>query len=367
MRGTLFFVMILSSMGVYAQSEEKPLAETLQFSGDFRYRHQIETQSPKQQRNLQRIQARFGVSSQLHEDLTLKLRLMTGSSANSGNQTLGDDKTPGMPRRNFGLDQAYFDYKPHSVLNLYGGKMPQPFSFVGKNQMLLDRDITLEGVGFKFKTDIAEEVQFFTRGGMFWIRENYDSTFGDDLTDHFLNGVQTGLSWKPQDWTVQAGVGSFAYTGLKNNPPTNVTAGATGNGNTLDINGNYPTNFDIEEIFVEVQRKMGPVDLTLFFETLENKDASTLNKASSYGFLASYNAWGFSWAQQEVQKDAVVGAFTDSDFGGGVTSSKGQVWSASYKITSKVQAQLTVFKNKNAIDLIPLDYDRTHIDLSMAF
>lgn len=347
--------------------KEKPKEEPFQFFGDFRYRQQMEMQEPKQQRSLQRIQARFGLSSQIHEDLKVTLRLMTGSSANSGNQTLGDEKAPGMPRRNFGIDQVYFDYKPVSQLNLYGGKMPQPFTFAGKNQMILDRDITLEGMGLKFQQPVDDSWSLFVQGGAFWIRENYDSQFGEDLTDNFLNAGQLGVQWKDTDWTVVAGLGSFSYTDLKDTPPGNITSGATGNGNTLDLNGNYPTNFDIEEIFLEVKRKVGPVDMTAFYETLKNKDAEDLNKAHSYGLIAAWKSWTLSWLQQEVQKDAVVGVFTDSDFGGGVTSSRGQVWGLGYKITKKVSLQYTLYKNENAIDLIPLKYDRTHIDLLMTF
>lgn len=337
------------------------------FFGDFRYRHQSEKQGPKDQRTIQRIQARFGITNQLHEDLKVTLRMMTGSSANSGNQTLGDDKAPGMPRRSFGLDQAFFDYNPSKSWNLYGGKMPQVFTFVGKNQMILDNDITPEGLGGKFVQPFEEDLELFIQGGMFWIRENYDSQFGEDLTDNFLNAGQVGLQWKPQDWSVLFGVGSFAYTDLKDNPPANITTGSTGNGNTLDINGNYPTNFDIEEYFVEIKKKLGAVDMALFFEMLTNKDASDLNKAQAIGILIKYSAWSVSLMQKEVQKDSVVGVFTDSDYGGGGTSVKGLVANLGYKISKKVQIQYALYKNETAIDLVPVDYDRSHLDLLMNF
>lgn len=358
---------VVAPVPVKEVKKESEKSDAFQFFGDFRYRQQMEKQDPKEERSIQRIQARFGVSSQVHEDLKVTLRLMTGSSANSGNQTLGDEKSPGMPRRNFGLDQVFFDYKPAATLNLYGGKMPQPVSFAGKNQMILDRDISLEGMGLKYNQPLDDEWSFFAQGGMFWVRENYDSQFGEEQTDNFLNAVQGGLQWKQDDWAVILAVGSFSYTDLKHTPPANITSGATGNGNTLDINGNYPTNFDIFETSVEVKRKIQSWDLSAYYTALENESAKTLNKAHSYGLSAGYKAWSLSWMQQEVQKDAVVGVFTDSDFGGGVTSTRGQVWSVSYKITKKVQVQLTKFNNENSIDTIPLAYDRTHVDLQLIF
>lgn len=342
--------------------------ESIKVFGDLRYRHQSETQSPKQARDMERLQARVGVNAQIEENLKATLRLMTGTGATSGNQTLGDEKAPGMPRRNFGVDLAYFDYQAVPDLYFLGGKMPQPFVYVGKNQMLLDRDVTPEGLAAKYSVNLIEkELDFFVQAGAFWIRENYDDQFGEEKTDNMLNGGQLGLLWKPEEWTVTLGFGSFGFTGLKDIPPTNITASGKANGNTLDINGNYPTNFDIQQEFLEIKKRVGTVDVAAFYERLENIDTDTLNKAHTYGVQLAYKAWALNWAYEEIQKDAVVGLFTDSDFGGGVTSSRGSVWSLAYKFTKKVTMQYTVYKTENSIDIAPAAYDRSHLDLSMVF
>jgi len=342
--------------------------ESLKVFGDLRYRHQSETQDPKQSRDMERLQAHFGVNAQIEENLKATLRLMTGSGATSGNQTLGDEKAPGMPRRTFGVDLAYFDFQAVQDLYFLGGKMPQPFVYAGKNQMLLDRDVTPEGLAAKYSVNVIEkELDFFVQAGAFWIRENYDDQFGEEKTDNMLNGGQLGLQWKPDEWSVTLGFGSFGFTGLKDIPPASITDKGKANGNTLDINGNYPTNFDIQQEFLEIKKRVGTVDVTAFYERLENIDADALNQANTYGVQFAYKAWALNWAYEEVQKDAVVGLFTDSDFGGGVTSSRGSVWSLAYKFTKKVTMQYTVYKNENAIDVAPTKYDRSHLDLSMVF
>ena len=350
-----------------AQTLSWPRPSSLVFSGDFRYRYQSETQEPKETRKLQRLQVRLQADADVQKDLKFTLRLMTGSAANSGNQTLGDEKAPGMVRRGFGLDQAYFDYKPFDIWNIYGGKMPQPLTFVGKNQLILDRDITLEGLATKMKTPITDELQFFMQGGFFMIRENYDSTYSEDMTDNTLNVIQTGFIYHNEEWTATAGYGSFGFTGLKDNPPASLTAGASNNGNTLDLSGNYPANFDLEEYFLEIKKKWSEFELSAFYESVQNKDIENLNKANSYGFILNYKNLTASWAQQEVQKDAVVGLFSDSDFGGGQTSSRGQIYSLNYKLSKKTQLQYTVYKNTNSIDTAPAKYDRTHLDLMINF
>jgi hypothetical protein len=337
------------------------------FSGDFRYRLQSETQEPKQQRKMQRLQLKLQATAVVHENLKVIIRLMTGTSAYSGNQTLGDEKAPGMLRRNFGLDMGYFDYKAFDFWNLYGGKMPQPLTFVGKNQLILDRDITLEGIATKFKIPFDKQFSFFLQGGMFSIRENYDSLFSEDTSDNMLNVAQTGLNWKENDWDVTLGYGSFGFTGLKDAAPSSLTLGAGSNGNTLDVAGNYPANFDLQEYFFEVKKKLSDVELMAFYELVSNKDIDALNTASSYGAAVGYKGATLTYTQQEVKKDAVVGLFTDSDFAGGQTSSKGSIYSVNYKITSKVQVQYTVYDNKNSIDAVAAKYDRNHIDLMINF
>lgn len=341
--------------------------QSISFSGDFRYRLQSETQEPKEARKLQRLQARLQAVGEVQDNLKVTLRLMTGSAANSGNQTIGDEKNPGMVRRNFGLDQAFFDYKPFSFWNLYGGKMPQPFTFVGKNQLLLDRDITLEGLGTKFKVPLENDFTLLIQGGTFVVRENYDSLFSEDLSDNMFNGGQLALQWKKDNWDIIAGYGTFAFTGLKDAPPVSLTLGAGANGNTLDLSGNYPANFDIDEYFLEVKKKISDFDLSVFYETLNNKDIEALNKASAYGMTIGYKKWTISWIQENIEKDAVVGLFTDSDFAGGQTSSKGTITSLNYKITEKVQVQYSVYANKNSVDTTAAKYDRTHLDLLMNF
>lgn len=345
-----------------------PGIESIRVFGDFRYRHQSETQDSKQIRNMERFQTHVGVNAKIEEDLMATLRLMTGSGATSGNQTMGDEKAPGMPRRTIGIDLAYFDYLAIKDLNFYGGKMPQPFIYAGKNQMLLDRDVTPEGLAVKYSMPLIEkELDFFVQGGTFWIRENYDDQLGEEKADNMLNGGQLGLSWAPQEWSVTVGGGSFTFTGLKGIPPANITTSGSANGNTLDSNGNYLNGFDIRQGFFEVKKKVSTVDVSAFYEHLENNDADALNKAQAYGLQLAYKAWIFTWSHEEVQKDSVVGLFTDSDFGGGVTSSRGQIWSLAYKFTKKVTMQYTVYNNENSIDIAPTKYARSHLDLSMVF
>lgn len=350
------------------QEKEKNKETPPKFFGDFRYRHQGETDASAKERRIHRLQARLGLTATLQENLKLTFRLMTGTDAVSGNQTLGDPKAPGSPRRNFGVDQAYFDYQPFTAWTLWGGRLPQPFTFVGKHQIVLDADLALEGLGTRVKVPLSENVDLFAQGGSFWIRENFDETFKEDATDTFFNAGQLGLAAKWDDWQATVGTGIYSFTAMKDQPATNYTTLDKVRGNTLDLTNNYPTNFDTEENFAELKYKQEKWELGLFYTQLKNRDAADLNKATAYGYFGSYGNLGFSWTQREVQKDAVLALFADSDFAGGRTSSKGQIASLFYKLTKKVQVTYTNFTNQYAIETAtPQDYKRHHLDLSMSF
>ena len=87
--------------------ESKPAANPIGFFGDYRFRYMSDALEPSQQRPMTRLQLKFGFQAMVHEDLLFQGRLMTGTSAESGNQTLGGQKTATSSRRTTGIDQAF--------------------------------------------------------------------------------------------------------------------------------------------------------------------------------------------------------------------------------------------------------------------
>lgn len=181
--------------------------------GDLRYRHQTVTEGSKDERRVQALMAKLGVNGQPREDLKIGILFMTGERANGGNQTLGAPQ--GMPRRWFGLEHAYAIYQARPEWNLYLGRMPQFFYFAGRNQMILDRDISLEGLGTRAQWE-GESLASQVNIGSFWIAEKYDTTNGKDEADTFLNVIQGNVTYKMNsELSVLANIGLFGYTGVR--------------------------------------------------------------------------------------------------------------------------------------------------------
>jgi hypothetical protein len=69
-----------------------------------------------------------------------------------------------------------------------------------------------------------------------------------------------------------------------------------------------------------------------------------------------------------VEKDAVIGTFTDSDFRGGGTDAKGHEIGGSYQLAKNSAINLTYFINEIGLELDdPQDFKRLQADLQLKF
>jgi hypothetical protein len=87
----------------------------------------------------------------------------------------------------------------------------------------------------------------------------------------------------------------------------------------------------------------------------------TFNKASAPG------SWQFGYDYRDLQADAVVGAFTDSDFIGGGTGGQGHRFTFAYQIAKNVQAAATYLHDTIDQPGDDLDYSRFQADLALKF
>jgi Putative porin len=333
----------------------------LKFFGDLRYRHDLVDQEGKDQRTRHRIRARIGLGAQLGESIDLGFQLATGSdNPISTNQTLGD----GFSSKNIVFDLAYFDWHPTSVegFHLVGGKMKNPFYMVGKTEMIWDSDLRLEGLATKIAKKNGN-VEVFATMGNFWVDENKS---GED----------------PMLWAIQGGLkfllgenGTHLLTGLSYFDYSNAQGKATfydptdGFGNTMDADGNYETDFNELEIFAELVFKINKTPVSLFVDWVENTSADHDKK----GWLAGYSigkckAPGSSalhYNYRKVEKNSLIGAFTDSDFGVGGTNSKGHEIGFDCQIGKRETVGVTYFYNKT-VDL-GSDCHKLLLDLNFKF
>ena len=342
---------------------------TYKWSGDFRLRGQSEETLLEEYRVSEKLRLRFGLKVQIQPDLKAEIRLATAKSNTSTNQTIGDNKEPGFARRSIGVDLGYVSWQGLPFLRFDAGKIPQVHFRPGGSQVLLDSDLSLEGIDFVSEYSVRDWLDLFASTGSTWIRENYDSYYSTELTDNMLNWAQVGLKFRSGKCSTQIGLGFFNFTSLQGAKFADVSIGGTARGNTDDGSLNYKNNFVPKQFFLDSKFKTAGINWNFFLEHIVNDQTRDPNKAFWVGFSASSSLLSGQISYGSVQSDSVPGIFTDSDFAAGNTNSKGVVLTSSWKFKSGMSLAISQYINRRRATsgLNDTHYNRTHLDLNASF
>lgn len=364
----LFSNVFAQSTGTSTAEASRSVLDKMKFNGTFRYRHQSAKKEFADVRNLQRIYVTFGTQVAIEENILFGFRLMSATGANGGNQTLGDSSSPGFPRRYIGIDQAYLDFKPVSEVSLMLGKMPQFFFNAGKNQLILDQDLTPEGVGLKAKYKITEGgLEVFTNLGSFIIKEKYSGT--EDAIDAAMNVAELGFKIPMDSVTLTLGGGVYSFSSVQGDLVTSMTSDSpsTARGNSLNASNQYINQYQVNHYGLELAYKTGDLTATLFGDVLKNAGASNEQNGSVFGLALAYQKWSANLQSIRLEKDATIAVYTDSDFADGETNIRGNSLGLKYKLSNNVTAGITTIKSEQNVATTATTYDRTHVDIIATF
>ena len=362
--------------------------DRFKFEGDMRLGYQLDTfadanapelnfqvlgqnvSNTTEDRQRTRLRARLGVTAKVTPDVSAALRLATGNLTEpvSTNQTMGQTGN----KYSFVLDRAYI--KAHSPtfmpwLTASAGRIPNPFF---STDLLWDDDLNFEGLALQMEDSAASAKTWRPFGtiGAFPL-EDIQKSLSNRSKSKWLTGAQVGFEWVPSNDT-RAKVGLVLYdyrhiSGIRNEFGTslyNDTAPAfRQKGNTLfdiDNDGDINTNLFALAADYRLVNLTGVVDFNLYnpvhlivtgdyvknvgFSSSKTLARSGLNvKPETKGYLARVavgmptmllkDDWQLSLTYRYVEADAVLDAFTDSDFHLGGTNAKGFIVGAQYGLS----------------------------------
>ncbi len=360
-RIAILAILIAGLVSSAAQAGE--LFEKIKLGGDFRHRYElIQDESKDYDRHRMRIRMRLGLNVEMFEDLTIGARLATGSDDPlSTNQTLSGAFTT----KGWHLDRAYFDWHPAKAkgLKVVGGKMGLPFMNVEKTELIWDGDLSPEGMAATFKAKANEKATFFMTAAYFSIMENKSES------DLYMGGGQVGLKVEASDeaW-FSIGGGYYDFSEIKESGP--LYDGSFFGNTTCDTVDVFANDYKLAEVLGEFGFKRDKISIVVYGDYVNNTGADSLNTGYLFGATFKHGKdkgnvklYG---NYRELEDDAVLGVFTDSDFRGGGTNGNGFELGASYGIAKKVDLAGTLFINKKGIDE-EVDYKRFQLDLKMKF
>lgn len=339
------------------------IEDILKFKGDIRIRGEQIDKDGSDTRNRARLRARFQVDAKVSDEVSATIGIASGSDDPvSSNQTFDD----GASSKGLNLDQAVLNISPENLdgVHIQLGKMKTPFIQV--NSLVFDSDLRPEGASVNYT--VGDDVKLLFNGGAFWIEERSR----EDET--MLYGAQAAVETKAGGIKLQTGASLYYYENIEGFAPIYNTEDSFGN-STIDVidpvSGDvtgivYANGFEIIELFAKAGMNAGDVPVSFNGSYVMNEDADVDDTGYQVGIkLGKRNdpgSFDFGYSYRELEANAVLGVFTDSDAYGGGTDGKSHIIKAGYQISEKLSGHITYFTGEAGLDA-GTDYDRIQIDL----
>ena len=311
-------------------------AMNTQLKGDVRVRHEnihIEDEPDNgRDRDRQRIRARLGAFTQVNPEVEVGIQIATGND--SDRRSTNQDLDGGFTKKDLWLDLGYIDYHPLQVPGLkgFGGKMKQPWVSLG--DVIWDGDINPEGgaATYSRKWGVTE---LFGSAGYFILDDNVDGEGFQFEHDLRLYSGQIGTRLYPGDsFKVTVGGSLYAYD---NDDQTSLLVGR----------GNNQNEFRLYEAFGQLDVIGLPLPLSVYGQFVHNSAAQGVDadqdQAWLLGVMTRVFDVGVDYNYRDVQRNGVVGPFTDSDFADGYVASRGHKVKLRYDISKNFAFTTTYF------------------------
>lgn len=349
-----------------------------------------------------RGRARFAVDSDITDSITAGMRIATGNTSDlvSETQTL-DGTSP----YQFGLDELYIRLDERNAqrfpwLSVVGGRFLNPWGT--PTDLIFHKDLTFEGVAMTGRLGLgdgsAEQSHLFVTVGAHPLQEVALSG-----QDKWLVGAQLGANLRWGDGQHLRFAGAFYdYLNITGrlNPPSSTIYNYTApnylrQGNTLFQISNSPdpsvnlfglaAKYRLANINASYDLAVGRYTLGITADAVRNLGYNTADVSSRFGSYVAARTKGYqaevsfgtptvlvagAWrgvvGYRYLQRDAVLDAYTDSDFHFGGTDARGYYLVGDYGLANRVWMRLR-YLSSNAIDGPTLGIDTVQIDLNTRF
>lgn len=402
--------------------------DRMKWEGDFRLRYQGEyfadgnapaanfqnigqsVSNTTEDNSLARIRLRLGLNANVTGGVDVGARITTGNTSNpvSTNQTLGNYDN----KYSMVLDRAFVKLKPLDDLVLWGGRIPNPFF---STDLVWDDDLNFEGAALSYAPgaqDLQREFKPFITAGVFPL-QNIEQDGVVQAQDKWLVALQGGLEWVPSTRArFKLGAGYYDYRNIAGTPNPTPTANgqydltapqSRQKGNSLfildsdkdnDTVLNEPNdqvyglaaNYQIANLtlvadfadFFPVHiigsfdwaRNLGFEQAEILARTGQNIEPETdgyqARLTIGYPKISERHEWQAFIGYRYVEADAVLDAFTDSDFHLGGTNAKGFTIGGQYGIYKNTWLSAR-WMSADEISGLPLAIDVFQIDLNAKF
>jgi hypothetical protein len=349
-----------------------------------------------------RGKARLGVDSSITDSVTAGMRVVTGNTSDLVSETQTLDGTAPYA---FGLDELYIRLDERNAqkfpwLSLVGGKFLNPYGT--PTDLIFHKDLTFEGVAATGRLGLGdgspEQSHVFVTVGAHPLQTIELST-----QDKYLVAGQIGANLRlspGQRLLINGGFFDYFNVTGRLNPLDGAIYDYTApqfarQGNTYFNIDNSPNDsaqlfalaakYRLANINLTYQLPVGPLMFQVTADAVRNLGYNTAEVSANVGgyvaprtkgyqgelsfgnpAVITPGAWRALLGYRYLQRDAVIDAYTDSDFHWGGTDAKGWYFVGDYGLANRIWMRLR-YLSSNAIDGPTLGIDTLQIDLNTSF
>ena len=368
-------LLLLSCWSLSVAAADGSWTDRWNFKGDFRFRNeQIKdgansagTVITETEQNRHRIRARLTATGKVNDSVETTFRLATGDTTVAGTTTTNQTLTNYEAKKSFNLDLAYANWHARENGQVWIGKSPIPYFQPGTSDLLIDTDITPEGISYKDKCNCGTTGAFWDLGYSV-LNERHDSTTPVNQTDVMMVGADLGVNFNLGDAKVIIGAGTLNFPNIKDTSQVSGSSFAKGNSSTA---GNYTYEYRITRGFAEVSLPAFGTPFSIFFDYAKNGDPTDDNIAQLFGIkvgqLKDNGDLMFSVDVRDLKKDSTVGILAESDGAGGGTDVKSTRYQLQYQLDKGVVVAASYYDGKRNVSTLDIPYKRAMLDFMFGF
>lgn len=323
-------------------SKHSSLPEWVQntkLKGDLRLRYQYEKKNAnKKARTRGRLRYRLGLETKITDAIKVGAGLASGSSdPRSTNQTFQDT----FSSKGINLDFAYVEYLPVKEIKMVGGKFKRKSYLWAPTDLLWDSDINPEGGSAHFEKSLSQSIYGFLNTGIWILDENGTA----DKANPSMHYAQAGAKWKGDGLDAKVAAIYYGFDGVKgvdlnNEKNTNTQAGGVPDG---------VLKYDYDSIGVSAEFGISepfgvPVSRISMFGDYINNISKKVDEDTGWAVGVKFGdekvkkkgQWQGKYIYTNLQKDAFLDTFPDSDRYGGSTDIKSHEVIFSYGLQKNV-------------------------------
>jgi hypothetical protein len=353
----------------------------------------IVLQNTTEDRSRLLVRGRLGLTAKLDDNWSTGLRISTGSASNpvSENLTLGSYGN----RLAVQLDRAYARYRYGDEFNVVAGRFGNPWF---GTDLVWANDLSFDGVATQWTPKLNDTARGFLTLAALPVQEIQLSS-----ADKWLFGAQAGLEAAKLfgEASGRVGLGFFSYSNIvgqtspagsavneftapqytqKGNTyynissdPTRPLFGLASNYRLVNLTGSLDlpvlagSHVLVTGDFVRnVGYNRAAVSARVGADVAPKTTGFMLRVAFGNAEVAKLGDWQLFAGYKHVERDAVLDAFTDSDFHLGGTDARGYFVGGSYGLGRNTAANLRLL-SADAISGAPLAVDVIQFDLLLRF